>query len=229
MGQKVNPIGLRVTVNKNWDSRWFANKDSFGDWLHEDLKIRKFIKDNFDQAAIAKIRIERFASRVRITVFSARPGMLIGRKGSELDRMRESITKMTKNKEIITDIVEIKKAEINAQLVSENIAMQLERRISFRRAMKKSIQTAMELGVEGIKVRCAGRLGGSELARTEQYKDGCTPLHTLRANIDYGFAEANTPAGKIGIKVWICHKDLTEEQQYAIDAKKGKAPKSAAV
>ena len=155
--------------------------------------------------------------------------MLIGRKGSELDRMRESIAKMTGNKDIITDIVEIKKAEINAQLVAENIAMQLERRISFRRAMKKAIQTAMELGVDGVKVRCAGRLGGSELARTEQYKDGCTPLHTLRANIDYGFAEADTPAGKIGIKVWICHKDMTEEQQYAIDAKKGKAQKSATV
>lgn len=228
MGQKVNPVGLRTSINKNWESRWFAGKTSFGEWLHEDKRIREFIKKNFSHAAIAKVMIERFANRIRITVFSARPGLLIGRKGAELDVMREAISKFTAGREIFVDIVEVKKAEINAQLVAENIAMQLERRISFRRAMKKAIQTAMDMGVDGIKVRCGGRLGGSELARTEQYKDGRIPLHTLRANIDYGFTEANTTAGKIGIKVWICHKDLMEDQEYAFNAKKGKAPKDSA-
>jgi small subunit ribosomal protein S3 len=187
VGQKVNPIGLRVTLNKNWDSRWFGNKANFGDWLHEDLRILDHVKTSFSHAAIAKVMIERFANRIRITVFTARPGLLIGRKGAELDSLKESISKFAKDREIFIDIVEIKKAEINAQLVAENIAMQLERRISFRRAMKKSIQTAMDMGVEGIKIRCAGRLGGAELARTEQYKEGRIPLHTLRANIDYGF------------------------------------------
>jgi len=228
VGQKVNPVGLRVSVNKNWDSRWFAQKGQFGDLLHEDLKIRNFIKKQFASAAIAKIMLERSTNRIRLTIFSARPGLLIGRKGAELDVMREKIAALTKGKEIIIDVVEIKNAEISAQLVAENVAMQLERRIGFRRAMKKTIQTAMEMGADGIKIRCAGRLGGAELARTEQYKEGRVPLHTLKANIDYGFAEANTVAGKIGVKVWICHKDLTEEQQYAINAKKGKAQKGSA-
>lgn len=228
MGQKVNPVGLRVSVNKNWDSRWFAKKGQFGDLLHEDLKIRTFIKKQFASAAIAKIMLERSTNRIRLTIFSARPGLLIGRKGAELDVMREKIAALAKGKEIIIDVVEIKNAEVSAQLVAENVAMQLERRIGFRRAMKKTIQTAMEMGADGIKIRCAGRLGGAELARTEQYKEGRVPLHTLKANIDYGFAEANTVAGKIGVKVWICHKDLTEEQQYAINAKKGKAQKGSA-
>ncbi len=230
MGQKVNPIGLRVALNKNWDSRWFAKKADFGDWLHEDLKVRDYIKKAFSHAAIGRVMIERFANRVRITIFSARPGLLIGRKGTELDALKYSVSKLLEGgREIAAiDVVEIKKAEINAQLVSESIAMQLERRIGFRRAMKRSIQTAMEMGVEGIKIHCAGRLGSAELARSEQYKDGRTPLHTLRANIGYGFSEANTIAGKIGIKVWICHKELTEEQEYATNAKKGKASKSSA-
>ena len=228
MGQKVNPVGLRVSVNKNWDSRWFAKKSQFGDLLHEDLKIRSFIKKQFASAAIAKIMLERSTNRIRLTIFSARPGLLIGRKGAELDVMREKITALAKGKEIIIDVVEIKNAEISAQLVAENVSMQLERRIGFRRAMKKTIQTAMEMGADGIKIRCAGRLGGAELARTEQYKEGRVPLHTLKANIDYGFAEASTVAGKIGVKVWICHKDLTEEQQYAINAKKGKTQKGSA-
>lgn len=228
MGQKVNPVGLRVSVNKNWDSRWFAQKGQFGDLLHEDLKIRNFIKKQFASAAIAKIMLERFANRIRLTIFSARPGLLIGRKGAELDTMREKIAVLAKGREIIIDVVEIKNAEISAQLVAENVSMQLERRIGFRRAMKKTIQTAMEMGADGIKIRCAGRLGGAELARTEQYKEGRVPLHTLKANIDYGFAEASTVAGKIGVKVWICHKDLTEEQQYAINAKKGKTQKGSA-
>ncbi|MDD5728169.1 MAG: 30S ribosomal protein S3 [Victivallales bacterium] len=228
MGQKVNPIGLRTALTKNWESRWFAGKQSFGDWLHEDIKIRNYIRENFSAAAISRIQIERFASRVRITIFSARPGLLIGKKGAELDKLRLSLSKMAAGKEFIVDIAEIKNAEINAFLVAENICSQLERRIGFRRAMKRAIQVAMDMGVDGIKINCAGRLGGAELARVEQYKDGRVPLHTLRANIDYGFAEASTAAGKIGVKVWICHNEPTEDQKYAVNAKKGKAQKGAA-
>jgi small subunit ribosomal protein S3 len=228
VGQKVNPIGFRVAVNKNWDSRWFAKKANFGEWLHEDLKIRTKIKKDFASAAIAKILLERSKSSIRATIYSARPGILIGRKGVELDKIRQIVEKHVSCRDVMVDVKEIKNAETNAQLVAESIAMQLERRIGFRRAMKKAIQTAMDMGVEGIKIRCAGRLGGAELARVEQYKDGKIPLHTLRANIDYGFAEAMTTAGKIGIKVWICHKESFEEMNNAINAKKGKAQKSAA-
>ena len=231
MGQKVNPIGLRTALTRDWESRWFAGKALFGKWLHEDLKIRKFIKEKFAAAAIARIRIERFASRVRITIFAARPGMLIGKKGAELDVLRQDVMKMVEGKDIrdiAVDVNEIKRAETNAQLVAENVAMQLERRIGFRRAMKRAIQTAMDMGVDGIKINCAGRLGGAELARTEQYKEGRVPLHTLKANIDYGFVEANTTAGKIGVKVWICHKEGMEEQDYAVNAKKNKVQKGAA-
>jgi len=227
VGQKVNPIGFRVSVNRNWDSRWFAKKDGFGDWLHEDLKIRETLKKQFLSAAIAKILIERSTNSLRTTIYTARPGMLVGRKGAELDNIKQIISKIATCRDVLVDVKEVKNAETNAQLVSESIAMQLERRIGFRRAMKKAIQTAMEdQGVEGIKIRCAGRLGGSELARIEQYKDGKIPLHTIRANIDYGFAEAQTPAGKIGVKVWICHKESFEEMNNATNAKKGKAQKS---
>ena len=231
MGQKVNPIGLRTALTRNWESRWFAGKALFGKWLHEDLKIRKFIKEKFAAAAIARIQIERFASRVRITIFAARPGMLIGKKGAELDVLRQDVMKMVEGKDIrdiAVDVNEIKRAETNAQLVAESVAMQLERRIGFRRAMKRAIQQAMDMGVDGIKINCAGRLGGEELARTEQYKEGRVPLHTLKANIDYGFVEANTTAGKIGVKVWICHKEGMEEQDYAVNAKKNKVQKGAA-
>ena len=231
MGQKVNPIGLRTALTRNWESRWFAGKALFGKWLHEDLKIRKFIKEKFAAAAIARIQIERFASRVRITIFAARPGMLIGKKGAELDVLRQDVMKMVEGKDIrdiAVDVNEIKRAETNAQLVAENVALQLERRIGFRRAMKRAIQTAMDMGVDGIKINCAGRLGGAELARTEQYKEGRVPLHTLKANIDYGFVEANTTAGKIGVKVWICHKEGMEEQDYAVNAKKNKVQNGAA-
>ena len=228
MGQKVNPIGLRLALNKNWSSRWYAAKACFGDWLHEDLKIRTYIKKNFGQAGISKIVIERYSSNVRITILAARPGLLIGRKGAELEQLRGSVAKLLPGREVILDVVEVKRPEINAQLVSESIALQLEKRIGFRRAMKKAIQTAMEAGAEGIKIQCAGRLGAAELARTEQYKEGRTPLHTLKANIDYGFAEANTTAGKLGVKVWICHKEAMEDMQNAINAKKSKAQKGAA-
>ncbi|MCI7644296.1 MAG: 30S ribosomal protein S3 [Lentisphaeria bacterium] len=228
MGQKVNPIGLRTALTKNWESRWFAGKALYGEWLHEDLKIRKYIRTKFAGAAIARIQIERFANRVRVTIFTARPGLLIGKKGAELDALRGEISKFCGNKEIFVDVAEIKRAEVNAQLVSESVAMQLERRIGFRRAMKRAIQSAMEMGADGIKINCAGRLGGAELARSEQYKEGRVPLHTLKANIDYGFTEANTTAGKIGVKVWICHKEATEDQDYAINAKKSKVQKGTA-
>ncbi len=238
MGQKVNPIGLRTALTKNWESRWFAGKNLFGEWLHEDLRIRKFIKEQYvikgknelaaAAAAISRIQIERYSSRIRITIFSARPGLLIGRKGEEMDSLRQAISKLVDSKEVFVEIVEIRRAEVNAQLVAENIAQQLERRIGFRRAMKRAIQTAMDMDVDGIKVNCAGRLGGAELAREEQYKEGRVPLHTLKANIDYGFAEAGTTAGKIGVKVWICHKEGMEDQNYAANAKKSKVQKGAA-
>lgn len=230
MGQKVNPIGLRLALNKNWSSRWFAKKDLFGNWLHEDIKIRAFIKKNYNQAAIAKVLIERDPNRVRTTIFAARPGILIGRKkGADLETLRETVSKLvSKGSEFLLDVVEVRQPETCALLVAESVAAQLERRIGFRRAMKKAIQTAMEKGAEGIKIQCSGRLGAAELARTEQYKEGRTPLHTLRAFIDYGFTEANTTAGKIGVKVWICHKEPTEEMQNAVNAKKSKAQKSTA-
>lgn len=228
MGQKVNPIGLRLALNKNWSSRWYAAKACFGDWLHEDLKIRTFIKKDFGSAGISRIIIERYSNNVRITINAARPGLLIGKKGAELETLRGKVADLLPGREVIVDVVEVKRPELNAQLVGESIALQLEKRIGFRRAMKKAIQTAMEAGAEGIKIQCSGRLGAAELARTEHYKEGRTPLHTLKANIDYGFAEANTTAGKIGVKVWICHKEPTEDMQNAVNAKKSKAQKGAA-
>ena len=229
MGQKVNPVGLRLALNKNWSSRWFAKKENFGDWLHEDVKIRSYIKKNFGHAAISKILIERYVNRVRATIYTARPAILVGRKGTELETLKENISKLlAKGHELILDVVEVRQPETSAQLVAENVAAQLEKRIGFRRAMKKAIQTAMDLGAEGIKIQCSGRLGAAELARTEQYKEGRTPLHTLKAYIDYGFTEADTTAGKIGVKVWICHKEPTEEMQNAVNAKKSKTQKGAA-
>ena len=233
MGQKVNPIGLRIALTRDWDSRWFSDKKingrtQFGEWLHEDLAIRDFIKTKFAAAAIARIRIERFANRIRVTVVSARPGLLIGKKGAELETLRADVAKLVGGKEIFVEVSEHRRAETCAQLVAENVAQQLERRIGFRRAMKRAIQGAMDNGADGIKINCAGRLGGSELAREEQYKEGRVPLHTLKANIDYGFTEANTTAGKIGVKVWVCHKDSAEEENYAVNAKKGKVQKGSA-
>ena len=233
MGQKVNPSGLRIALTRDWDSRWFSDKKingrtQFGEWLHEDLAIRDFIKTKFAAAAIARIRIERFANRIRVTVVSARPGLLIGKKGAELETLRADVAKLVGGKEIFVEVSEHRRAETCAQLVAENVAQQLERRIGFRRAMKRAIQGAMDNGADGIKINCAGRLGGSELAREEQYKEGRVPLHTLKAKIDYGFVEANTTAGKIGVKVWICHKDSAEEEDYAVNAKKGKVQKGSA-
>lgn len=207
MGQKVNPIGLRIAVTKDWRSKWYAGKKEFGKLLSEDRKIREILKKKLESASVPKIQIERAATRCRITIFTARPGVVIGRKGAEIDKLKEELSRMT-GKEIYVDIQEVKTPETDAQLVAENIALQLERRISFRRAMKKAVQTAMDFGADGIKVRCAGRLGGAELARVESYHEGRVPLHTLRANIDYGFAEAHTVYGKLGIKCWICKGEM---------------------
>ncbi len=209
MGQKTNPIGLRVAVNKDWRSRWFSPKKEFGNLLNEDLRIRELVKKRLENAAVAQVHIERYANRVRINIFTARPGIVIGRKGQDIERIRAELSRMT-GKEVYIEIQEIRDADTNAQLVAENIAMQMARRVSFRRAMKRAIKLAMDMGVEGIKIRVSGRLGGAELSRVEWYKEGKIPLHTLRANIDYGFAESPTTAGRIGVKVWICKKDEQE-------------------
>lgn len=214
MGQKTNPIGLRVAVTKDWRSKWFAEKKDFGKLLAEDQRIRETLKKKLESASVPKIQIERAATRCRITIFTARPGVVIGRKGAEIDKIKEELSRLT-GKEVYVEIVEVKRPELDAQLVADNIALQLERRISFRRAMKKAVQTTMDAGAEGIKVRCCGRLGGAELARTESYHEGRVPLHTLRANIDYGLAEANTVYGKLGIKCWICTGDAKVEKPAA--------------
>jgi small subunit ribosomal protein S3 len=214
MGQKTNPIGLRVGVNKDWRSKWYSDKKDFGRLLSEDRKIRETLKKKLESASVPKILIERAASRCRITILTARPGVVIGRKGTEIDKLKEELSKMT-GKEIYVDIMEIKQPETDAQLVAENVALQLERRVSFRRAMKKAIQIAMDFGAEGIKLRCGGRLGGSEIARVEVYREGRVPLHTLRANIDYGFAEALTVYGKLGVKCWICKGENKPEKAKA--------------
>jgi small subunit ribosomal protein S3 len=214
MGQKTNPIGLRVAVNKDWRSKWYADKKDFPKLLNEDREIRELLKKKLESASVPKILIERATNRCRVTILTARPGVVIGRKGSEIDKLKEELSKKT-GKEVYVDIVEVKQPELDAQLVAESIALQLERRVSFRRAMKKALQTAKDFGAEGIKVRAAGRLGGAELARVEMYHWGRVPLHTLRANIDYGFAEAKTVYGKLGIKCWICKGDNKPKKKAA--------------
>ena len=201
MGQKVHPIGFRLGVNKTWISRWYAEK-SFGKLLQEDLAIRKFLKKKLQQAGISKIEIERATKKTRINIFTSRPGIVIGRKGSEIDLLKKELQSIT-DKETSINIHEVKRPEIDAQLVAENVALQLVRRVAFRRAIKRSVSTALKMGALGIKISCAGRLGGAEIARREWYREGGVPLHTLRAHIDYGFAEALTTYGLIGIKVWI--------------------------
>lgn len=212
MGQKVNPIGMRLAVSKNWRSRWFAGKKEFGALLDEDQKIRALVRKRLQNAAISLIEIERYASRIRVTICTARPGIVVGRKGQDIERIREEIAKKTA-KEVYIEIREIRNADANAQIIAENVSFQLLRRVSFRRAMKRAMKTAMDMGVEGVKIQASGRLGGSELARREWYKEGKIPLHTLRSNIDYGFAEAETTAGKIGIKVWVCAKSEGEQEK----------------
>lgn len=206
MGQKVNPIGFRLAIRRNWDSRWYANKKDFPALLYEDYRIRKFLEKKLRFASVPRIIIERASNRVRATLHTARPGIVIGRKGQELDNLRNQLNKHV-GKDIKLEIQEIKKPDLVAFLVAENVALQLERRIAFRRAMKKAVLTTMSMGAEGIRIQCSGRLGGTDIARTEQQRDGRVPLHTMRENIDYGLVEANTVYGKIGIKCWICLKD----------------------
>ena len=203
MGQKVNPIGFRLAVNKDWRSKWYAEGEDFTTKLHQDLKIRKFIGDRLQGAALAKVVIERAWNSVRVTLHTSRPGLVIGRKGSEIEAMTNEISKIAGGSQVKIDIVEIRKPELDAQCVCENIVIQLERRIAFRRAMKRAVQTAMEFGANGIRVRCGGRLGGADIARAEWYREGKVPLQTLRVPIDYGFAEAKTVYGIIGVKCWI--------------------------
>jgi len=211
MGQKTNPIGLRLSLNRDWRSRWYAPKSEFSKLLAEDAKIRQLLKTKLESASVPRINIERAGSRCRVTIFTARPGLVIGRKGAEIDKMKEELSKMT-GKEVYVEIQEDKRPEMDAQLVAENIALQLERRVSFRRAMKRSIQVVMDAGAQGVKIRCSGRLGGAELSRSENYHQGRVPLHTLRANIDYGFAEAQTLYGKIGVKCWVCTGEMEKKQ-----------------
>ncbi|MGY0373521.1 30S ribosomal protein S3 [Clostridium sp. JNZ J1-5] len=213
MGQKVHPHGLRVGVIKDWDAKWYANDKNFADNLVEDDKIRKFIKNKSYSAGISKIEIERTPKRVKINIYTAKPGMLIGKGGKGIDDLKAELVSMVSEKNVIINIVEVKKPEVDAQLMAENVAQQLEKRISFRRAMKQTIQRAMRSGVKGVKTACSGRLGGAEIARTEQYHEGTIPLQTLRADIDYGFAEANTTYGKIGVKVWIYKGEILPKRK----------------
>ncbi len=212
MGQKVNPHGLRVGVIKDWDSRWFASKKDFGDTLVEDYNLRKTLKKQLYTAGVPKIEIERDSNKVRIHIHCAKPGMVIGKGGSEIEKLRIQCEKML-NKPVILNIVEVKSPDLNAQLVAESIAQQLEKRISFRRAMKQSIGRAMRFGAKGIKTQCSGRLGGAEIARSEMYHEGTIPLQTIRADIDYGFAEADTTYGKIGVKVWLYKGEVLQDNR----------------
>jgi small subunit ribosomal protein S3 len=206
LGQKVHPIGFRLGVIRTWDSKWFEERN-YAQWLHEDIKIRAHVKKSLNHAGVSKVEIERAANKVKVNVHTARPGIVIGKRGAGIETVKKELQKFTKN-EVFLNIVEVRKAEIDAQLVAENIATQLERRIAFRRAMKKAIQTAMKFGAKGIRVACSGRLGGAEMARYEWYREGRVPLHTLRADIDYGYAIARTTYGTIGCKVWVCRGEV---------------------
>jgi small subunit ribosomal protein S3 len=211
MGQKTHPIGFRLGVNKTWASRWFSVRD-YVTFLHEDLKLRDFLKEKVRHAGISKIEIERVANKAKINIHTARPGIVIGKKGTGIDQLRGETQKLSKS-EIFINIIEVRKAEADAQLIAENIADQLEKRVAFRRAMKKAMSQAFKFGVNGIKIQCSGRLGGAEIARTERYAEGSVPLHTLRADIDYGFAEAYTTYGQIGIKVWVYKGEVIAKQR----------------
>ena len=228
MGQKVNPIGLRLGINRTWDSRWFARK-GYGNQLLDDLQLRKFLDERLGQAAVSKVLIERAARKTRITLHSARPGVIIGKKGADIDKLRADIAKVT-NSEVSLNIVEIRKPEIEAKLIAEGIAQQLQRRVAFRRAMKRAVQSAMRLGAQGIRINCAGRLGGAEIARTEWYREGRVPLHTLRADIDYGEATAKTTYGTCGVKVWVfkgeilAHDPMAQDKRLADQQQPGARP-----
>lgn len=214
MGQKVNPIGLRLGINRTWNSRWYANSPDYANLLHEDLKIRDHLEKKLSQAGVSRIIIERPAKKARVTIHSARPGIIIGKKGADIEKLRHEISTMT-GSEVHLNIVELRKPEIDAKLIAENIAQQLERRVAFRRAMKRAVQSAMRLGAQGIRINCAGRLGGAEIARTEWYREGRVPLHTLRADIDYGEAEAKTAYGICGAKVWVFKGEIMEHDPLA--------------
>lgn len=217
MGQKVNPTSLRLGINRTWDSRWYAEGD-YCKFLHEDLEIREFLKEKLAQAGVSKVLVERPTKKARVTIHSARPGVIIGKKGQDIEFLRKEIQKMTES-EVQLNIVEVRKPEADAQLVADNVAQQLERRVTFRRAMKRVMQSALRLGAEGIKVSCSGRLGGAEIARTEYYREGRVPLHTLRADIDYAVSTARTTYGAIGIKVWIYKGDIMAHDPMAQDKK----------
>jgi small subunit ribosomal protein S3 len=218
MGQKVNPIGLRLGINRTWDSRWYATRGEYSRLLHEDIEIRDRLMKDLKQAAVSKVVIERPHKKARVTIHSARPGIVIGKKGADIDKLRKSVGEMTKA-EVAINIVEIRKPEIDAMLVAESIAQQLERRVAFRRAMKRAVQSAMRLGAEGIRINCSGRLGGAEIARMEWYREGRVPLHTLRADVDYGVATAFTTYGTCGVKVWIFKGEIMEHDPMAQDKK----------
>jgi small subunit ribosomal protein S3 len=225
MGQKINPIGLRLGVNRTWDSRWFSSKNEYGKLVHEDIKIRDVLIKNLKQAAISKIVIERPHKKCRVNIHSARPGVVIGKKGADIDKLRKLVSKLTAS-EVAINIVEVRKPEVDATLVADSIAQQLERRVAFRRAMKRAVQSAMRLGAEGIRINCSGRLGGAEIARLEWYREGRVPLHTLRADVDYGVATAHTAYGTCGIKVWIFKGEILEHDPMAQDKKLAEADHS---
>jgi small subunit ribosomal protein S3 len=216
MGQKVNPVGLRVGINRTWDSRWYADHRNYAGLLHEDLKLRDYLHDRLSQAGVSRIVVERPTKKARVTIHTARPGVVIGKKGADIEKLRTDLSKMTGG-EVHLNIVEIRKPEIDARLVAENIAQQLERRVAFRRAMKRAVQSAMRLGAQGIRINCAGRLGGAEIARTEWYREGRVPLHTLRADIDYGEATAKTTYGTCGVKVWVFKGEIMAHDPMAQD------------
>ncbi len=214
MGQKVNPIGLRLGVNRTWDSRWYANTGEYADLLHQDLKIREYLKKRLSGAGISKITIERPHKKCRVTIHTARPGVVIGKKGADIDKLRAELSKMVDG-EVFLNLVEVRKPEIDATLVAESVAQQLEKRVAFRRAMKRSLQSTMRMGAKGCKIQVGGRLGGAEIARSERYQEGSVPLHTLRADVDYGTAEAKTAYGIIGVKVWIFKGEIMEHDPMA--------------
>jgi small subunit ribosomal protein S3 len=222
MGQKVKPIGLRLGINRTWDSRWFAEK-SYSDLLHKDLNVRKYLMEKLKAAAVSKVVIERPAGRARVSIYSGRPGLIIGKKGQDIEKLKNELSK-TLGMEVSLNIMEIRKPEVDAKLVAESIAQQLERRVAFRRAMKRSVQSAMRLGAAGVRINCAGRLGGAEIARTEWYREGRVPLHTLRADVDYGEAEANTTYGICGIKVWIFKGEIMEHDPLAQEKRLNEVP-----
>ena len=225
MGQKVNPVGLRLGINRTWESRWFARKGEYAKLLHEDIKIREYLMKQLKQAAVARIVIERPHKKCRITIHSGRPGVVIGKKGADIDKLRKEVSKMT-DSEVIINIVEIRKPEIDSHLVAESIAQQLERRVAFRRAMKRAVQSAIRLGAGGIRINCSGRLGGNEIARMEWYREGRVPLHTLRADVDYGTATAFTTYGTCGVKVWIFKGEILEHDPMAQDKRLAEAETS---